>query len=111
MSDTVVASITLADAMIGFRSHICAFFHNPDEEYRFLLPFINDGFKRGERAFHIMIIVGGIIQENSFFVPPISSSRNYVNAVLTTYAHLRIDLRITNAELAPRDQATPELYQ
>ena len=48
MSDTAAASIGLADLMIGSHSHICAFFHNADED---------------------------------------------------------------NAELAPRDQATPELYQ
>jgi len=32
----------------------CAFFHNPDEEYRVLLPFIKEGFERGEKAFHIV---------------------------------------------------------
>ncbi len=34
--------------------HVCAFFHNRDEEYRVLLPFIREGFERSERAFHIV---------------------------------------------------------
>ncbi len=34
--------------------HVCAFFHNRDEEYRALLPFITEGFERGEKAFHIV---------------------------------------------------------
>jgi hypothetical protein len=33
---------------------VCAFFNSPDEEYRVMLPFIKDGFERGERAFHIV---------------------------------------------------------
>jgi hypothetical protein len=37
---------------LGNRAHICAFFHNPDDEYRVLLPFIKDGFACGEKAFH-----------------------------------------------------------
>src|SRR6266403_4139880 len=31
-----------------------ASFHNADEEYRVLLPFIKDGFERGEKEFHIV---------------------------------------------------------
>ncbi len=34
--------------------HVCAFFHNRDEEYRVLLPFIMEGFERSEKAFHIV---------------------------------------------------------
>src|SRR5262249_44100994 len=34
--------------------HICAFFHNHEEEYRVLLPCIHEGFARGEKAFHIV---------------------------------------------------------
>lgn len=34
--------------------HVCAFFHNLDEEYRVLLPFIRDGFASGDRAFHVV---------------------------------------------------------
>ena len=32
----------------------CAFFHSHEEEYRVLLPFIHEGFARGEKAFHIV---------------------------------------------------------
>src|SRR5262249_39748514 len=34
--------------------HVCAFFHSHEEEYRVLLPFIKEGFERGEKAFRIV---------------------------------------------------------
>jgi hypothetical protein len=34
--------------------HVCAFFHDRDEQYRALLPFIKDGFDCGDRAFHVI---------------------------------------------------------
>lgn len=34
--------------------HACAFFNSADEEHRVLRPFIVEGFRRGERAFHII---------------------------------------------------------
>jgi hypothetical protein len=46
--------ITFAGTPLGEYRHICAFFHTPDEMYRTLMPFIQDGFKRGDRAFHIV---------------------------------------------------------
>jgi hypothetical protein len=46
--------IRFAGSVLGAKRHICAFFHSPDEEYRVLLPFIKEGFERGERAFHIV---------------------------------------------------------
>jgi DcmR-like sensory protein len=46
--------IRFAGSMLGAHRHICAFFHSPDEEYRVLLPFIKEGFERGEKAFHIV---------------------------------------------------------
>lgn len=39
--------------LLGSR-HVCAFFHDPDEEYRVLLPFIREGFASGDRAFHVV---------------------------------------------------------
>jgi len=45
---------TFAGTPLGEYRHICAFFHTPDEMYRTLMPFIQDGFKRGDRAFHIV---------------------------------------------------------
>jgi hypothetical protein len=46
--------IRFAGSVLDAQRHVCAFFHNPDEKYRVLLPFIKDGFDRGEKAFHIV---------------------------------------------------------
>jgi hypothetical protein len=46
--------IRFAGSVLGVQRHVCAFFHSPDEEYRVLLPFIQEGFERGEKAFHIV---------------------------------------------------------
>lgn len=46
--------IRFAGATLGAQRHVCAFFHSPDEEYQVLLPFIKEGFQRGEKAFHIV---------------------------------------------------------
>lgn len=35
--------IRLAGSVLDAKRHVCALFHNPDEEYRVLLPFIKDG--------------------------------------------------------------------
>jgi MEDS: MEthanogen/methylotroph, DcmR Sensory domain len=34
--------------------HICAFFHNRDEEYRWLVDFVRDGIEPGDRFFHVV---------------------------------------------------------
>ena len=41
------------DALSGIR-HVCAFFHDRDEQYRVLRSFFTDGFARGDRAFHLV---------------------------------------------------------
>src|SRR5258705_12346933 len=46
--------IRFAGSVLGTQRHVCAFFHNPAEEYRVLLPFMKEGFERGEKAFHIV---------------------------------------------------------
>jgi DcmR-like sensory protein len=46
--------IRFAGSVLGAQRHVCAFFHSPDEEHRVLLPFIKEGFERGEKAFHIV---------------------------------------------------------
>ena len=46
--------IRFAGSVLGAQRHVCAFFHSLDEEYRVLLPFIKEGFERGEKAFHIV---------------------------------------------------------
>jgi hypothetical protein len=46
--------IHFAGKQLGAKRHICAFFRSPEEEYRVLLPFIKEGFERGEKAFHVV---------------------------------------------------------
>src|ERR1044071_2310621 len=46
--------IRFAGATLDVHRHICAFFNRPDEEYRVLLPYIKEGFGRGDKAFHIV---------------------------------------------------------
>lgn len=52
--DQTSDSIRLAGATLGEYRHVCAFFRSADEEYRVLLPFITEGFARGDNAFHIV---------------------------------------------------------
>jgi len=47
-------SIRLGGSVLDRQRHVCAFFNSPNEEYGVLLPFIREGFERGERAFHIV---------------------------------------------------------
>jgi hypothetical protein len=50
-----LAPIPFAGSQLRSRSrHVCAFFNSDDEEYRVLLPFIKDGFDRGDRAVHVV---------------------------------------------------------
>lgn len=53
MSDTM-QPIRLAGSDLSRSRHVCAFFHSKEEEYRVLMPFIKDGFERGDRAFHVV---------------------------------------------------------
>jgi hypothetical protein len=46
--------IEIGGATLGRYRHICAFFRNPEEEYRVMLPFIKEGLERGDRTFQIM---------------------------------------------------------
>ncbi len=48
------APISIAGSLISDVRHVCAFFNSEDEEYRILLPFIKDGFTRGDKAVHIV---------------------------------------------------------
>src|ERR1700687_2770188 len=52
--NTVEQCIHFAGRTLGNQRHICAFFHDPEEEYRVLLPFIEEGLDRGEKALHIV---------------------------------------------------------
>jgi len=46
--------VKLAGSTLDRSRHVCAFFHNRDEEYRVLLPFVKEGFEEGHKAFHIV---------------------------------------------------------
>ena len=46
--------VRLAGSILGRSCHVCAFFHSKEEEYRVLMPFIKDGFEKGDRAFHVV---------------------------------------------------------
>jgi hypothetical protein len=49
-----VSPISLAGSQLGAVRHVCAFFNSDEEEYRVLLPFIKDGFERGDKAVHVV---------------------------------------------------------
>ncbi|MFC5513358.1 MEDS domain-containing protein [Massilia jejuensis] len=51
---TVSKPVNLAGSALTRSCHACAFFHTKEEEYQVLLPFIMEGFERGDRAFHIV---------------------------------------------------------
>lgn len=46
--------VRLAGSELRRSFHVCAFFHSKEEEYRVLMPFIKEGFEKGDRAFHIV---------------------------------------------------------
>jgi hypothetical protein len=46
--------IHLGGATLGKYRHVCALFHNRDEEYRALLPFIKEGFDHGDQSLHLL---------------------------------------------------------
>jgi MEDS: MEthanogen/methylotroph, DcmR Sensory domain len=46
--------ISLAGSHLVDTRHVCAFFSSDDEEYQVLLPFMKDGFDRGEKAIHVV---------------------------------------------------------
>lgn len=48
------APISLAGSHLGEVRRVCAFFNNDEEEYRVLLPFIQEGFEHGHKAVHVV---------------------------------------------------------
>ena len=46
--------VNLAGAVLDRSRHVCAFFNSKSEEYQVLLPFIQEGFAQGHRAFHVV---------------------------------------------------------
>ena len=49
-----ISAMGLSGAELRRFGHVCAFFHNREEEYRVLLPLAKEGFERGEKVFHIV---------------------------------------------------------
>lgn len=47
-------ALGLSEAALRRTRHICVFYNSQDEEYRVLLPFIQEGYQRGEKTFHII---------------------------------------------------------
>jgi MEDS: MEthanogen/methylotroph, DcmR Sensory domain len=47
-------SVTLAWSALKRRCHACAFFHDREEEYRLLLPFVREGFEQRDKIFQIV---------------------------------------------------------
>lgn len=54
MNEATDSGIRLAGMSLRPPCHACAFFHSEDEEYDLLLPFIKEGFERGDKSFHII---------------------------------------------------------
>jgi hypothetical protein len=52
--DESTSTVRLPGVAAGRFGHVCAFFHNREEEYRVLLPLAKEGFERGEKVFHIV---------------------------------------------------------
>ena len=48
------APINFAGAQLDRHRHVCAFFDDAEEEAGVLLPFVREGFERGEKGFHII---------------------------------------------------------
>ena len=46
--------IRFAGSQLSETRHVCAFFHSDEEEYRVLLPFIQDGFDCGDKSIHVV---------------------------------------------------------
>jgi hypothetical protein len=48
------STVRLSDGAARRFGHVCAFFHNREEEYRVLLSLAKEGFEQGEKVFHIV---------------------------------------------------------
>jgi hypothetical protein len=51
---TTSRSVLLDGSVVQGHQHLCAFFHNKDQELRTLLPYIVDGLAAGEKAIHVV---------------------------------------------------------
>ena len=48
------APISFAGSTLTEYRHVCAFFDDVDQEHEVLDPYVQEGFERGEKAFHII---------------------------------------------------------
>lgn len=48
------APIPFAGSQLTSTRHVCAFFNSVEDEYGALLPFMRDGFARGDKAVHVL---------------------------------------------------------
>jgi hypothetical protein len=46
--------ISLAGSQLHQIRHVCAFFNSEEEEYRVLMPFIEEGLSCGDKAIHVV---------------------------------------------------------
>jgi DcmR-like sensory protein len=46
--------VTLARSAVSRRCHVCAFFHNQEDEYKVMLPFLKEGLEADEKVFQII---------------------------------------------------------
>ncbi len=51
-ANTWAEPVCLSGRALGSHPHVCAFFRDQEEGYRVLIPFIVEGIRRGEKAFH-----------------------------------------------------------
>ena len=54
MNNAAAAPIRLAGRTLKETRHVCAFFNSREEQNRVLMPFLKEGFDRGEKIFRIM---------------------------------------------------------
>ena len=77
--------IQRGDAALLESRHVCAFFNSRGESYRILLPFIGDGFDRGEKAVHII----GLDQRNDHLARLAEIGVNPISAMSCGQLELR----------------------
>ena len=51
---TSAPPVRLGCSYLGSVRHVCAFFSSDEEAYRVLLPFVVEGFERGDKAVHVL---------------------------------------------------------
>jgi len=85
--------IPFAGSLLDESRHVCAFFNSEEEEYRVLLPFIKEGFDRGDKAVHVVNAEGRdyhLQQLTSVGIDPAAASQaGQFDLKINTEAYLR----------------------